>query len=171
MGQAPLIVTLQEATAGDVPALRRLMQLYLYDLGTIDGWDIGDDGLFGSAERIESFWTEEGRRTFLIRADGALAGFVMIRDGGARFAGAGTRELSEFFVMRKYRRRGVGTRAATAVFDMFPGRWEVDQLASNVEAQAFWRGVIGRYTSGRFDDVDRRLGTWHGRVQIFQTPA
>lgn len=169
MGEARLRTTLHEATAEDVPVLRRLMQLYLYDLGTIDGWDIGDDGLFGSAERIESFWSEGSRRTFMIRVDGVLAGFVMVREG-ARFAGPGTRELAEFFVMRKYRRRGVGTLAATTVFDMFPGRWEVDQLASNVEAQAFWRAVIGRYTGGRFDDAERRLGTWHGRMQIFRTP-
>ncbi|HSE93868.1 MAG TPA: GNAT family N-acetyltransferase [Methylomirabilota bacterium] len=169
MGDTGPNVTLHEASAADVPVLRRLMQLYLYDLGTIDGWDIGEDGLFGSAERIESFWTEDGRRTLLIRVDGVLAGFLMIRDGG-RFSGPGTRELAEFFVLRKYRRRGVGTRAATAVFDMLPGRWEVDQLASNAEAQAFWRAVIGRYTGGRFDDAERRLGTWRGRVQHFHAP-
>ena len=30
------------------------MQLYLYDLGTIDGWKISTDGLFGDAEKREA---------------------------------------------------------------------------------------------------------------------
>src|SRR5437870_1791610 len=59
-------VTVREARREDTPVLRRLMQLYLYDLGTIDGWDIGDDGLYGSEARIESFWTDPKRRSFLI---------------------------------------------------------------------------------------------------------
>ena len=54
-------VSLDEAGPGNIPVLRRLMQLYLYDLGTVDGWDIGGDGLYGNAERIERFWSEPGR--------------------------------------------------------------------------------------------------------------
>jgi predicted acetyltransferase len=157
-------VEVTEGRAEDTPVLRRLMQLYLYDLGTIDGWEIGDDGLYGSEARIESFWHDPRRRSFLVRVDGELAGFVMIRDG-AHFAGDGTREISEFFVLRGYRRRGVGERVARRVFDMFPGGWEVTELASNVEARAFWRQVIDRYTGGRFTDVPRPDG--RGVMQRF----
>ena len=53
-----LDVTLDRAGARAVPVLRRLMQLYLYDLGTIDGWDISPDGRFGNARSIERFWRE-----------------------------------------------------------------------------------------------------------------
>jgi len=53
-------VTLDEADPGDVPTLRRLMQRYLYEIGSDDGWDIGADGLYGNAERIERFWSEPG---------------------------------------------------------------------------------------------------------------
>jgi hypothetical protein len=35
------------ARPDDIPTLRRLMQLYLYDLGSLDGWDIADDGIYG----------------------------------------------------------------------------------------------------------------------------
>src|SRR5216684_6577356 len=157
-------VEVREARAGDRPVLRRLMQLYLYDFAAIDGWNIGDDGRYGSASRIERFWTDRTRKSFLVRLDGRLAGFVLIRDG-AHFAGEGTREISEFFVLRRYRRRGVGERAATRVFDMFPGKWELTELTRNVEAQAFWRRVIGRYTGHRFEDVPRPDGK--GQMQRF----
>jgi predicted acetyltransferase len=102
--------------------------------------------------------------------DGVLAGFALVRDE-AWLAGAGTREVSEFFVLRRYRRRGVGEHVTRRLFDRFPGRWEVVQLASNLDAQAFWRAVIGRYTGGAFEDDERR--TEHGtrRVQHFTAPG
>jgi len=161
-------VEVREARAGDRPVLRRLMQLYLYDFAAIDGWNIGDDGRYGSASRIARFWTDRTRTSFLVRLDGRLAGFVLIRDG-AHFAGKGTREISEFFVLRRYRRRGVGERAATRVFDMFPGKWELCELASNVDAQAFWRRVLGRYTRGRFEELPRPDGK--GVLQRFDNAA
>lgn len=163
-------VSLEKAGPDDVVVLRRLMQLYLYDIGSADGWDVGREGLFGNAERIERFWTEPGRHSFLIRIDGVLAGFALVRDE-AWFAGAGTREVSEFFVLRRFRRRGVGERVATTLFNMFPGRWEVVQMDSNVDAQAFWRAVIARYTGGNFEDGERSGEGGRRRVQHFAAPG
>lgn len=168
-GPAPE-VSLAEAGPDDIPVLRRLMQLYLYDLGSVDGWDIGRDGLFGNAERIERFWTEPRRHSFLVRVDGILAGFALVRDE-AWFAGAGTREVSEFFVLRRYRRHGIGERVARRLFDRFPGPWEVVEMESNVDAQAFWRAVIGRYTGGAFDDSERTIKDGRRRVQHFTAPG
>ena len=34
------------------------------------------------------------------------------------------RTIAEFFILRKYRRQGVGDMAARHVFDLFPGPWE-----------------------------------------------
>ena len=39
--------------------------------------------------------------------------------------------------MQKYRRTGLGTWAATRLFDHFQGRWKVTQISSNIPAQAF----------------------------------
>jgi predicted acetyltransferase len=167
-------VMLEEAGPEAVPVLRRLMQLYLYDLGTIDGWNISAEGLFGNPEKIERFWTERGRRSFFIRADGALAGFVLIRDE-ATHGGKGTHEISEFFVLRKFRRQGVGEQAARMAFDLAPGPWELSQLASNAVAQQFWRAVIDRYTGGTFSESDEAHDLdgwpWRGRVHRFEAPG
>jgi predicted acetyltransferase len=163
-------VELQPAAADDIPVLRRLMQLYLYDLASAEGWDISDDGTYGNTARIETFWTEAGRESLLIRADGRLAGFVLMRKG-TYFSGDDAREMSEFFVVRKYRRRGVGRRAAVKVLEAFPGRWEVAAMEWNVEAQAFWRSVIGAYTHGAFDEFRARHGATDFVVQRFEAPA
>ena len=150
-------VELHQARGKDIPVLRRLMQLYLYDFAAIDDGAIADDGLYGDAATIESFWTDPRMTSFLVRVDGTLAGFVLVRDR-ARYAGDGTREISEFFILRRHRRRGVGGETARRVFDKFPGKWELTQITSNVEAQAFWRRVIGDYTGGRYEEQPRPDG-------------
>ncbi len=69
--------------------------------------------------------------------------------------------------MQKYRRRGVGEYVATRLFDMFPGTWEVGEIASNVNAQAFWRKVIGRYKGGQYQEWTPGLEKWQGPIRIF----
>jgi predicted acetyltransferase len=98
-----------------------------------------------------------------------VAGFVLVRRGAETTNDPDTHEVSEFFVLRRYRRRTVGEQVARQVFDRFPGRWEVTEMASNVDAQAFWRAVIGRYTGGRFEDFDWQRGGLGYRVQRFDT--
>jgi predicted acetyltransferase len=117
-------IELLEAGPEQVPVLRRLMQLYLYDLGTLDGWDINDDGTYGNADRIETFWTDERRQRYLVKLDGKLSGFVLTRSGTA-FSGDHAREISEFFILRTSRRRGVGRSVATHLFDGFGGTWDM----------------------------------------------
>ncbi len=55
--------------------------------------------------------------------------------------------------MRKYRRKGAGGEIALRLFALYPGRWEVRQMAGNVNAQAFWRRTIAAWTDGRYDET------------------
>ena len=157
-------IELRQARAHEVPVLRRLMQLYLYDFAAIDDWAISDEGLYGNTATIESFWSDPRMTSFFVRVDGVLAGFALVRDG-AYFAGDGTRDISEFFILRRHRRQGIGAEVARRVFDRFRGKWEVTQLTSNVDAQAFWRRVIGDYTGGRYEERPRPDG--RGVMQRF----
>lgn len=59
--------------------------------------------------------------------------------------------IAEFFVMKKYRRKGVGRVAAMKIFDMFHGGWEISQWINNLPAQNFWGKVIAEYTNGKYD--------------------
>jgi RimJ/RimL family protein N-acetyltransferase/predicted acetyltransferase len=168
-GSRPPAVELEEATTAEIPTLRRLMQLYLYDLATVADWDVGGDGTFGDTEVIERFWGfAMGRHALLIRASGQLAGFVLLREG-SYYGEPGTREISEFFVLRRYRGQGVGERAAIAAFDRFVGPWEVREFAGNVPAQRFWRTVIRRYTGGSFTETPRHDERFSGIVQHFNS--
>ena len=159
-------IELRPARSEDLPALRRLMQLYLYDFAAIDDWSIGDDGLYGNSHVIEGFWTDSRMTSYLVHAGGVLAGFALVRDG-AYFAGDGTRDISEFFILRRHRRQGIGAEVARRMFDAFPGKWEVTQLTRNVDAQTFWRRVIGEYTRGHYVEQPRPDG--RGIMQRFDT--
>ena len=76
-------------------------------------------------------------------------------------------DLAEFFVVRRYRRQGVGTRAAAAIFGLRRGRWEVRERTGNAAARAFWRKAIGAYTNGEFDEIVVADERWQGWVQRF----
>lgn len=64
---------------------------------------------------------------------------------------ANPHNIAEFFVMRKYRQKGVGKAAAEKIFDQFPGGWEISQWSNNLPAQKFWQKVVAGYTDGNYN--------------------
>lgn len=159
------------ATREDAPILANLAELYMYDFSAIMGWEIGADGRFTHAASVERQLVDPRRRAFLIRADGHLAGFAFVNRWSHLTDDPAVSDLTEFFILRRHRRRGVGEAAARAIFDRFPGRWEVRQLAENGRARTFWRAVVGRYTGGHYEEVARDDGRWCGTAQLFETPG
>lgn len=103
-----------------------------------------------------------------MRADGKLAGFALVRtleeEGDSR-----TYSLAEFFILRKYRRQGIGGQAARRVFGLFAGVWRVHQEAQSLQAQAFWRKVIREYTAGEF--TEQSEAGWEDPIQEFRSPG
>ena len=162
-------VELVEVTTDDVLVLERLGQLYQYDFSEFDGGLVGDDGRFGWID-WRKFFTEADAHAFLVRVDGQIAGFAAVYRGEAfRDAGEQVWWMDNFFVMRGYRQRGVGERVVLDLFARFPGTWEIAQLSSNVAAQAFWRSILGRYTSGTYEEIVLSDERWRGPVQYVRT--
>ncbi len=144
------------------------MQLYLYDFSEFGGFDVGPDGVFdASLLRLDSYWTESDRVPFLVYVEGEIAGFVLVNSYTCLDENSGGRSIAEFFIMRKYRRQGVGKAAAFQVFERFRGKWEVRQLKINGVGQRFWRRVIREYTRGRFRETLLDNDSWRGPVQSF----
>jgi predicted acetyltransferase len=131
---AEVNVEVIRAELRDKPLLRQLLQLYQYDFSEFDNADVGDDGFYRYGY-FDSYWTEPERHPLLFRVDGKWAGFALVRAGTPH-------DMAEFFVMRKYRRGGIGTAIAREVFARFPGEWQVRQMTSNPAATAFWVQAI-----------------------------
>ena len=165
-GGARRVVSLSVATAADRAALENLMQLYSYDWSELRSAGVGDDGRFADYP-LAAYWEDDWRHPLLLRVDGRLAGFALV-SGRSRLTGApGVFDMAEFFVMRGYRRQGVGLAAASAALDRFNGPWEIRQRDENVAAIAFWRKVVDRYTGGRYREVRWNDEAWVGPVQMF----
>ncbi len=146
--------------------LRNLMELYAYDFSEFDEADVNAHGLYGYTY-FDYYWTEDSRAPFFIRVDGNLAGFVLVNEYCYLVKAPGTKSIAEFFVMRKYRRNGVGKAAAMMTFDKFPGKWEVIQHGQNEPSKIFWEGVIGTYTNGNYRREPVTTEWWEGQALIF----
>lgn len=130
--------------------LANLFPLYIHDLSAFTDFDVDDDGMFRAPPSFAAYWQEADRYPFLLRADGKIAGFALIRQMASEPL---TFDMGEFFVLRRYRRFGVGRTAACALFDRFKGNWEVRELIANEPAQRFWRRIIGEYIGGDFTET------------------
>ena len=141
-------VDIVAATIEDKSIVRHLVELYVYDFSEYMEWDVDEHGLFGY-QYLDNYWTEPDRHPFLIRVDGKLAGFAFVR---ANEPVPGTCDMAEFFVLRKYRRRGIGIVAALALFARFPGAWQVRQMELNKSATEFWHRAIPVAFTETIDD-------------------
>jgi predicted acetyltransferase len=157
-------IEIQPASYDQKSILRNLLELYEYDESEFTARDVDEHGLFGY-KYLDHYWTEEGRHPFLIRVDGNLAGFALVNQHSLLDTDA--RVIAEFFILRKYRRSGVGEEAACQVFNRLPRKWEVAQAEYNHAAQAFWKKVIDRYTGGRFTETVLDNDRWQGPVLSF----
>jgi len=130
----PASVEVVEAAIEDKAVLSRLLELYQHDFTEFLDADVDAHGLYGY-KYLDHYWTEPDRHPFLFQVDGRWAGFALVRSGPPH-------DMAEFFVMRKYRRSGIGREAARAVFARFPGEWQVREERENRGATKFWRGAI-----------------------------
>jgi len=134
--------------------LASLAPLYFHDLSTYsDFYELDSDGRW-HPDILPGYFAKASWHPLLITADGQHIGFALVQAPPSPDVSPGRDHLlSEFFVLRAFRRRGLGRAAAVTVFDAFPGAWEVQQVPSNAPAIAFWRGVIHAYTRGRFTET------------------
>ncbi len=158
-------ITVTTPTRPERELIRRMMELYLHDFSEFDGTDLDAHGVFGYGD-LDYFWFEATHAAFIIRVEGQLGGFVLV-DNEVVIDG-NERSITEFFILRKYRRQGVGRAAAQQVFAALPGKWEVRVIAANPPAQNFWRAVIAAYTDGHFHEQVLDNDDWRGPAFWFR---
>ena len=144
-----MIIEVKAAALQDKPAITHLMQLYMHDFSALIGLDAGADGLYPPYPGIDAWWqAAPAYFPFLIKAGGNLAGFALVRQEAAA-----SYSVTEFFILKKYRRSGVGKTTACRLFDQYRGEWVIRQRPTNEAARAFWRSVAGAYSSGQYTET------------------
>lgn len=157
-------IELREPSRADRTLLRHMMELYQYDFSEFEDSDLDEHGRFGYGD-LDYFWFEPTHKAFIITVNEKLAGFVLV-DNEVCLEHS-ERSLCEFFVMRKYRKQGVGKQVAFEVFNRLPATWEVRVMQANLPAQEFWRKVIAAYTKGAFQETVLDNDDWTGPVFTF----
>jgi predicted acetyltransferase len=150
------------ARAEQEPILVNLLELYAHDFSEFHDLDLGSDGRFGYGD-LPLYWREPNRRPFLVRVNGNWAGLVLLKRGSVMSGNETVWDMAEFFVIRGYRRRGIGTEVAHEVWRQFPGRWEVRVMQSNHAAYPFWEHAIAAFTGEAIHSVRVENGgnCWH----------
>ena len=167
-------VEINPASDKDYAIVANLARFYIYDMAEHAGWECPATGLFDAGDQFAAYWGRPRKRgwpegwrgfPFLLRVASHPAGFALVKQTAQQPA---TFDMGEFFIARQYRRKGLGQRVATELFDRFAGRWEVREMLTNTAAQAFWRRIVSDYTGGAFTDTQEVFGDYDGKEFIVQ---
>lgn len=138
---------------------RVIYSLYLHDLSEFtDFYQLTSDGQW-LPDYLETWLSpnQPNVHPFLIWLDDAPIGLALVGESPFPYMSPDVDyRISEFFIVRGYRRSGIGRAAAKRLFEIFPGQWEIVQLEKNHSAVAFWASVVREFTAGQFvsDIVD-----------------
>ncbi|MGH9693031.1 MAG: GNAT family N-acetyltransferase [Bryobacteraceae bacterium] len=156
------------ATPEDEPILANLLELYVHDFSEFFDIDLGVDGRFGY-KPLPLYWRDPSRHPFLVRMDGKLAGFVLVKKGSEVSDNPSVWDMAEFFVLRGYRRRGIGIDVAHEVWRRFRGVWEVRVMEANISAYQFWERAIAVFLGTAIPSVSVKKGGTCWRVFSFES--
>jgi predicted acetyltransferase len=105
-----------------------------------------------SVEEIIQGWFADDRCTaFVVLREQEPVGFAVVQRSLA-----GTEDpkrhfrLSEFFIRKPFRNKGVGRGAAMLIFARYAGEWTIAEQSRNPGAIRFWRRVVSEFTNNKF---------------------
>lgn len=142
-------IKLEQVTLEGKDVLQRLLQYSLFEESGTDLNEMNSDGTF-TYEWFHHYFTDKDRDAYFIKEmdTDKLLGFAMVnehleilKDGHS---------IAEFMVIPKYRRRGIGKKAAIHIFEKYKGNWEIKPSYGSEKAHLFWENVIREYTGDRF---------------------
>jgi len=102
-------------------------------------------------EIIQGWFHDDRATAFIVLREQEPVGFAVVQRGLA-IGDDPKRQyrLSEFFIRRQFRNKGVGRGAAMLLFARYAGEWTIPEQSRNPGAIRFWRRVVAEFTNGHF---------------------
>ena len=152
--------------------LRNLLEKYEYEFSQYTQIDVTELGLYGY-DYLDNYWTENNRFPYFIKVDNKLAGFIMVNNYPIINLDTNY-SMSEFFVLYKYRKMGVGTFSVKKMFDKYKGKWGLMYHPKNIPSKTFWNKVVHEYTKGKYIKIlDNKEANYEdgtiSEILIFET--
>ena len=122
--------------------VKNLFQYYIYDMSEYTGWPPYENGTFDVSDSVtglSDYWNKPNHFPYLIMVDDEVAGFSLVRkypDNDDYF------DIGQFFILRKFKRKGVGEKAFKLSVSRHSGKWITRVLPNNLGAKKFWLKVI-----------------------------
>jgi predicted acetyltransferase len=165
-------ITIEQIKIDEKEILKNLLEKYNYEFSQYDNRDVNKLGLYGY-DYLDHYWVENNRDAYFINIDNNLAGFIMVNDY-PEINIKTNYTMSEFFVMYKYRRLGIGKYVVNHILNKYKGKWQLKYHPRNIVSENFWINIINEYTKGKYkiikDNPEARYedGTI-GTIIIFET--
>lgn len=136
-------IELVPAQAEQLPLIANLYQFYAYESSDWEQEDVETDGRFYIHEpHLQRYWQESGWSANLILADGLIAGFLLIEQ--SELPGLDVPEFADLFILKRYRRRGIGRALAQQVIGNSQP-WLLRYYQQDEVAQAFWQRLLSEW--------------------------
>jgi len=153
------LIQLIPASLSDYSAIQNMARFYVYDMseymGSEPGWEIPEDGLYECID-FKKYWESDSTASpFLIKYKDELAGFVILDKKGSD--DKVDFNMAQFFILRKFKKKGLGKFVAQSFFEKFKGLWEVNVMLENHGAYEFWKKIIADYAQGDFTEERKRI--------------
>ena len=142
-------IVLEPVKEEDKEILRNLLEKYKYEFSQYCNLDINDLGLY-DYKSLDNYWSECNRFPYFIKANDKLSGFIMV-SGCPEVKLDTNYTLSEFFIMYKYRRKGIGNYAVKYILNKYRGKWQLKYHPKNEKSKSFWIKTIDEYTNGKYE--------------------
>ncbi|MDQ0359345.1 GNAT family N-acetyltransferase [Breznakia pachnodae] len=129
--------------------LFNLMQLYLYDLSVYFNFKTNNNGIY-EYDHFEDYFTDTNYISYFIYNDNELIGFVLLNDySPITNKHENIINVSEFFILKLYRKQGLGEITFQTLLDMHKGVWTIKPAAFSKEANAFWKTIINKHIGSK----------------------
>ena len=131
--------------------LYRLLEFALYDGSYYIDNEMGNDGVY-PYKYFPNYFKDDDREAYFIKYNKKLVGFCMINKNLKVLEKKKDNYcIAEFLIIPKYRRLHIGRMAATMIFNLHKGNWEVQPMDNNKVAYKFWGNTINHYTNGKYE--------------------
>jgi predicted acetyltransferase len=132
---------LERITDSNASAFEALAQDYEQEFSCITGKKKSTDGTYS----LDSDWNSpyEG---FYWMENNKVLGFCI------KGSIDGYSDIMEFYIIPGARNKHIGKKLAFAIFDKYPGKWQVRQIEGAEDARKFWNNTVNEYTSSNYQE-------------------
>jgi ribosomal-protein-alanine N-acetyltransferase len=160
-------ILLSPASIADYPIIQNMASYYAYDVSEYMGWPQQNDGKHSIGMDFIKYWQAENTFPLIIKYQDELVGFVIIDKNVSDLSN--DFNIAQFFILRKFKKKGIGRHIAFQCFDKFFGNWEVFVMPGNEGAYRFWRKIIKAYADNKFEEYTRTVNQFIRNVFVFSS--